>query len=76
MPADLHDQYRTHFGEAASDAVVSFLKREMVHAAWEVLLDDEFVDAYENGIVRTCADGVTRKIFIRITTYSADYPEK
>jgi hypothetical protein len=43
---------------------------------WKALLDDEFVDAWYNGVVIKCADGITRRVFIRIITYSADYPEK
>lgn len=43
---------------------------------WLLLLDDEFMDAYTRGIKLVCGDGVTRRIFPRIFTYSADYPEK
>ena len=47
-----------------------------MHAVWELILDDEFLHAYEHGIVISCADGVSRRIYPRIFTYSADYPEK
>jgi len=47
-----------------------------MHAIWELLLDDEFMKAYEEGLVVTCGDGVTRKVFPRLFTYAADYPEK
>lgn len=40
------------------------------------MLDAEFIHAYKNGVVVTCNDGVERRIFPRILTYSADYPEK
>jgi hypothetical protein len=40
------------------------------------MLDDDFVEAYQHGIVLRCADGVIRRIYPRIFTYSADYPEK
>lgn len=40
------------------------------------MLDEEFMDAYENGILITFADGIVRQVFPRIFTYSADYPEK
>jgi hypothetical protein len=50
--------------------------REFFHAQWKLLLDDEFMAAYEHGIVITCGDGITRRVFPRIFTYSADYPEK
>ena len=41
-----------------------------------LLLDDEFIEAYRNGMVIRCYDGVLRRIYPRIFTYSADYPEK
>ena len=47
-----------------------------MHAIWRVLLDDDFVEAYKNGIVVKCFDGVHRRVYPRIFTYSADYPEK
>ncbi len=44
---------------------------------WEHLLqDEEFKEAYKNGIVIECADGILRRLFPRFFTYSADYPEK
>ena len=42
----------------------------------EALMDDDFMEAYRHGIVLTCADGVKRRLFPRVFTYSADYPEK
>jgi hypothetical protein len=51
-------------------------RRELFHACWEVLLDEDFLHAYRHGIVLKCADGVLRRVFPRIFTYSADYPEK
>jgi hypothetical protein len=47
-----------------------------MHKVWELLLDPEFLHAYEHGIVLKCADGIVRRIFPRFFTYSADYPEK
>ena len=46
-------------------------------AAWLILLQDpEFLDAYVNGMIVDCIDGVRRRLFPRFFTYSADYPEK
>jgi hypothetical protein len=39
-------------------------------------LDEEFLHAYSHGIVMTCADGILQRMFPKIFTYSADYPEK
>ena len=50
--------------------------RELFHAQWAELLDSEFVSAYEHGLTLTCADGIERRLYPRIFTYSADYPEK
>jgi hypothetical protein len=57
-------------------AFVTHCNRELFHAQWEILLDDNFIQAYEHGIVITCGDGVTRRFYPQIFTYSADYPEK
>jgi hypothetical protein len=50
--------------------------RECTHAQWVILLDDEFLEACEHGIIVECCDGVRRRFYPRIFTYSADYPEK
>ncbi|KAK7688185.1 hypothetical protein QCA50_008555 [Cerrena zonata] len=47
-----------------------------MHAVWKILLDDAFVHAYKYGMVIKCPDGVYRRVYPRIFTYSADYPEK
>ncbi|KAG2751869.1 hypothetical protein P692DRAFT_201683986, partial [Suillus brevipes Sb2] len=51
-------------------------RRELFHACWEILLDEDFLYAYRHGIILRCRDGVLRRVFPRIFTYSADYPEK
>jgi hypothetical protein len=47
-----------------------------MHAVWRLLLDAKFLHAYEHGILIKFADNITRRVFPRIFTYSADYPEK
>ncbi|KIM62394.1 hypothetical protein SCLCIDRAFT_1177625 [Scleroderma citrinum Foug A] len=49
---------------------------ELFHAQWKALLNDDFIQAYEHGMVLTCCDGIPRRLYPRIFTYSADYPEK
>lgn len=51
-------------------------RREVMHAQWNILLDEEFLEAYRHGIVIKCCDGIKRRFYPRILTYSADYPEK
>lgn len=48
----------------------------MYQAQWEIILDDEFLEAYVHGIVTACCDGIQRRFYPRIFTYSADYREK
>ncbi|EJD40078.1 hypothetical protein AURDEDRAFT_170852 [Auricularia subglabra TFB-10046 SS5] len=68
---------KTHTGgKAAKNALLTFCKREAMHESWRILLDDEFIHAYEWGMVVNCIDGVCRLCFPRIITYTADYPEK
>jgi hypothetical protein len=47
-----------------------------MHAIWSQLLDEEFMEAYVLGMQVECVDGIIRRFFPRIFTYSADYPEK
>ncbi|KAF9532139.1 hypothetical protein CPB83DRAFT_832803 [Crepidotus variabilis] len=56
--------------------ILTHCRRELMHAVWKHLLDDEFLHAYKYRIVVQCHDGVKRRIYPRIFTYSADYPEK
>jgi hypothetical protein len=51
-------------------------RRELTHAQWAVLLDDDFLNAYEHGIVIMCGDGQQRRFYPRIFVYSMDYLEK
>jgi len=72
----IQDAYRNEFGKPATAAVLTHCKRELMHAIWCHLLDDKFMEAYINGMLVECVDGIVRRFFPRIFTYSADYPEK
>ena len=52
------------------------LQTRAIHEVWKILLNDEFLDVYRNGIMIKCFDGKLHRLFPRIFTYSADYPEK
>jgi hypothetical protein len=47
-----------------------------MHKVWDQLLDDDFIHAYQHGFVLECLDGICRRFYPRLFTYSADYPEK
>lgn len=76
LPDSLKDFYNQTFGFAPSADMMAHLKRELMHAIWDLLLTPEFIHAYVHGIVVRCYDGVERLVFPRFFTYGADYPEK
>jgi hypothetical protein len=51
-------------------------RRELIHAVIKLILAGEFQKAYTEGIIIEFPDGITRRVFPRIFSYSADYPEK
>ena len=56
---------------------MTYCTREFFHAQWEILLtDEEFLEAWKHGIVIMCCDGIKRRFYPRIFSYSADYQEK
>ncbi|KAG6904976.1 hypothetical protein DXG01_005858 [Tephrocybe rancida] len=55
---------------------LSHCRRELAHAQWQLLLDNDFVEAYRHGIVVEWADGVSRRFYPQIFCHSADYKEK
>jgi len=68
----VQDTYMETYGDSALAATITHLKRDLIHAIWELLLNDKFMHAYEHGIVLKCADGIFRRLFPRFFTYSAD----
>ncbi|KDQ32506.1 hypothetical protein PLEOSDRAFT_1012017, partial [Pleurotus ostreatus PC15] len=68
---EFHVKWSTQKGD-----ILTHCRRELFHAVWKHLLNDEFLAAYKHGIVIKCVDGVERRVYPRIFTYSADYPEK
>jgi hypothetical protein len=76
LPKNIQEVYIDILGEATTGAVNTHLKRELMHAIWNLILDGKFMEAYEHGLVILCSDGITRRVFPRFFSYSADYPEK
>jgi len=75
LPDNVQDFIRK-FATGATDPLMAHCRRELFHEAWRVLLDKDFIHAYVHGVVMDCADNIKRRIYPRIFTYSADYPEK
>ena len=65
-----------HFGKLATAAMLTHLRRELAHAIWQVLLDEDLLHAYTEGEAMKLFDGIMRAMFPRFLFYSADYPEK
>ena len=76
LPGALLEYYESVHGTPPTDAIIAFLKHELAQQIWLLLLDKRFMDAYRNGIVVLCGDGIMRRLFLRIFMYTADYPEK
>ncbi|KAJ3573756.1 hypothetical protein NP233_g2220 [Leucocoprinus birnbaumii] len=72
---DFASKFHTSW-RSKKDEIKAHCRRELMHGAWEIILDKEFIDAYRYGIVIKCIDGIERRIYPRIFSYSADYPEK
>ncbi|KAI4294255.1 hypothetical protein K525DRAFT_274479, partial [Schizophyllum commune Loenen D] len=66
-----HSKWKTQHQD-----VLKHCHRELMHAVWSKILDNDFISAYKYGMVVRCLDGVERRVYPRIFTYSADYPEK
>ncbi|TFY79546.1 hypothetical protein EWM64_g4464 [Hericium alpestre] len=76
LPDSFQDFFKTQTGKNASLEMITHCKRELMHAVWTLLMDNEFREAYKNDVVLKCADGIMRCLFPRLFSYSADYPEK
>ncbi|KAF8227180.1 hypothetical protein L208DRAFT_1298201 [Tricholoma matsutake] len=62
-------------GKGLNGAFMAHCHREIYNAQWEIILDDEFLEAYEHGIVIMCCNGIWHCFYPHIFTYSADYKE-
>ena len=56
--------------------LMAHCRRELIQTVWKYILDDDFIHAMKYGVVVMCHDGIRRRIYPRVFTYSADYPEK
>ncbi|KAF8834379.1 hypothetical protein BDN67DRAFT_872912, partial [Paxillus ammoniavirescens] len=58
LPDTFKDSVTERSGGKPSNALLTHCHRELFHAQWCILLDDEFLEAYEHGIVISCQDEV------------------
>ncbi|KAF8229747.1 hypothetical protein L208DRAFT_1162408, partial [Tricholoma matsutake] len=76
LPDTIQDFYKENFGTTASQATLTHLKWELMHAIWELILNNKFMEAYEHGIAIKCPDGILQQFYPRFFMYSVDYLEK
>ncbi|THH32816.1 hypothetical protein EUX98_g1394 [Antrodiella citrinella] len=76
LPDTFHDFFVNLTKHGPSADILTHCRRELMQGVWRLLLDADFRHAYVHGIAIKCADGVLRRVFPRIFTYAADYPEK
>ena len=78
LPDSLQDQLKRFHPkwDTQQKGILTHCRRELMHAVWRFLLDEDFIHMHMYGMVVRCHDGVERRIYPRIFTYSADYPEK
>ncbi|KAI0700508.1 hypothetical protein C8T65DRAFT_580236 [Cerioporus squamosus] len=76
LPDNIQDFYTELHNIAATAAVLTFLRRELMQQILLLLLDDNFMYIYVHGEVIVCGDGIRRREFPRFIFYSADYVEK
>lgn len=77
LPDRFKDFAGQYFGKMRINSkFMAHCQRELTHEQWKIILDQEFIHAYEHGLVIECCDGVMRRFYPRIFTYSTDYKEK
>jgi len=57
-------------------STLTHCKRELFHECLAAIFNNEFSAASQKGIRIRFPDGIERQAFLRVVTYSADYPEK
>ena len=76
LPDNFADAYMKEFGVPPPADVITHCRRELFHEVIKLILEGRFAEAYKHGILIMFPDGITRRVFPRFYSYSADYPEK
>ncbi|KAG2051503.1 hypothetical protein BDR06DRAFT_973805 [Suillus hirtellus] len=62
-------------GKGVGHECITHCQHGLFQAQWRVLLNHEFLEAYEHRIMIMCCDGVKHRFYLWVFTYSTDYPE-
>ncbi len=63
-------------GKEPSDAFMTHFQREYFHAQWKELLDDDFLEAYEHGVINRMLRRSKAAFLSTNICLLGDYPEK
>ncbi|KAH9915299.1 uncharacterized protein BXZ73DRAFT_106270 [Epithele typhae] len=63
LPDTIEEAYADIFGNPPTEEIMRFLRRELFQEIWLRLMNTDFMEAYEKGVVYECTDGVTRRLF-------------
>ncbi|KAF7371652.1 hypothetical protein MVEN_00021000 [Mycena venus] len=74
LPDSLKDFYREKFGSSPSSDMWAHLKRELMHAIWDLLISEDFIHAYINGIVVKYYDDYPEKVLLARIKYFGGCP--
>ncbi|KZT36764.1 hypothetical protein SISSUDRAFT_988644 [Sistotremastrum suecicum HHB10207 ss-3] len=76
LPDDIEEVLQQLPTKSAHQPLLTHCRRELFQNVLLQLLDEDFYNAYKHGMVIEFPDGIKRRVFPRILTWSADYPEK
>ena len=63
-------------GIAPTSVIETHCKHELMHIVWSHIMNEDFVKGCTDSLAIQCSDLIERVFYLRILTYSADYPEK
>ena len=62
---DFASTFHCKWGTQRGD-ILTHCRRELIHAIWSFLLDNDFLHAYTYGIIVQCIDGIERRVYPHI----------
>jgi len=62
---EIQEFYQEIFGKAAMAGILTYLRRELVHAIWRLLVNDDLMRAYTDGEAIKLLDEIMRAMFPR-----------
>ncbi|KAH9911327.1 uncharacterized protein BXZ73DRAFT_108092 [Epithele typhae] len=65
LPDTIEEAYADIFGKPPTEEIMRYLKRDLFQQIWLWLMNTEFMEAYEKGVVYQCTDGITQRMFPR-----------